>query len=93
MYQDVILPLTVLRRLDCVLEPTKDRVLEVYSRYGDELEDPHELEMKGRTGITAFRTGCRKARGMAVVHARSNVSSALSDIVLREVRSGGSGGS
>lgn len=26
-YQDVILPLTVLRRLDCVLAPTKDRGL------------------------------------------------------------------
>src|ERR1019366_2473726 len=26
-YQDVILPLTVLRRLDCVLEPTKEKVL------------------------------------------------------------------
>src|SRR2546423_6168760 len=26
-YQDVILPLTVLRRLDCVLAPTKDTVL------------------------------------------------------------------
>ncbi len=27
-YKDVMLPLTVLRRLDCVLEPTKDKVLE-----------------------------------------------------------------
>jgi type I restriction enzyme M protein len=27
-YGRVILPLTVLRRLDCVLEPTKDKVLE-----------------------------------------------------------------
>ncbi len=27
-YQDVILPLTVLRRLDCVLAPTKEKVLE-----------------------------------------------------------------
>jgi type I restriction enzyme M protein len=27
-YQDVILPLTVLRRLDCVLAPTKRKVLE-----------------------------------------------------------------
>ena len=27
-YQDVILPLTVLRRLDCVLEPTKEKVLD-----------------------------------------------------------------
>ncbi len=26
-YQDVILPLTVLRRLDCVLAPTKSKVL------------------------------------------------------------------
>ena len=26
-YHDVILPLTVLRRLDCVLEPTKKKVL------------------------------------------------------------------
>jgi len=26
-YQDIILPFTVLRRLDCVLEPTKDEVL------------------------------------------------------------------
>jgi HsdM N-terminal domain len=26
-YQDVILPLTVLRRLDCVLAPTKEKVL------------------------------------------------------------------
>jgi type I restriction-modification system DNA methylase subunit len=26
-YQDVILPLTVLRRLDCVLAPTKDKVI------------------------------------------------------------------
>ena len=29
-YRDVILPMTVLRRLDALLEPTKDRVLETY---------------------------------------------------------------
>ena len=27
-YQDVILPLTVLRRLDCVLGPTKENVFQ-----------------------------------------------------------------
>ena len=32
-YKDVMLPLTVLRRLDCVLEPTKDRVLDAYKKY------------------------------------------------------------
>lgn len=29
-YKDVMLPMTVLRRLDCVLEPTKDKVLDKY---------------------------------------------------------------
>src|SRR5437660_3981155 len=29
-YRDVILPMTVLRRLDCLLEPTKDDVLKTY---------------------------------------------------------------
>jgi type I restriction enzyme M protein len=31
-YGKVILPFTVLRRLECVLEPTKEKVLEVYSQ-------------------------------------------------------------
>jgi type I restriction enzyme M protein len=34
-YGKVILPLTVIRRLDCVLEPTKPKVLAVYRQYGD----------------------------------------------------------
>jgi len=37
-YKDVMLPLTVLRRLDCVLESTKDKVLAKYQ------------EMKGGKG-------------------------------------------
>lgn len=38
-YQDVILPFTVLRRIDCVLEPTREQVLKVYNQYKDEIED------------------------------------------------------
>jgi len=38
-YQDVILPLTVLRRLDCVLAPTKAKVLEVQARYKGKVEN------------------------------------------------------
>jgi len=38
-YPDVILPLTVLRRLDCVLEPTKDKVLEVHTKLKGKLEN------------------------------------------------------
>lgn len=36
-YQDVILPLTVLRRIDCVLEPSKDKVLNTYAKYKGQL--------------------------------------------------------
>src|SRR5438046_2555562 len=38
-YQDVILPLTVLRRLDAVLAPTKDAVLERNAQLQGRLED------------------------------------------------------
>ncbi len=41
-YQDVILPLTVLRRLDCVLGPTKEKVLQRQAELRDRgLEDLH----------------------------------------------------
>jgi len=48
-YQDVILPLTVLRRLDCVLAPTKARVLETNARLRDKLEnlDPQLCRASG----------------------------------------------
>ncbi len=38
-YQDVALPLTVLRRIDCVLEPTKQDVLQTYVRLKGKLEN------------------------------------------------------
>lgn len=31
-YRDIILPFTVLLRLDAILEPTKDKVLEMYQK-------------------------------------------------------------
>ncbi|MEL4897437.1 type I restriction-modification system subunit M N-terminal domain-containing protein [Crocosphaera sp. Alani8] len=37
-YQDIILPFTVLRRLDCVLEPTKEQVLDAYDKYHGKLD-------------------------------------------------------
>jgi type I restriction enzyme M protein len=39
-YGDVILPFVVLRRLDCVLEPQKDKVYELYTTYKDKIDDP-----------------------------------------------------
>ncbi len=38
-YQDVILPFTVLRRIDCVLQPTKKMVLETNNRLKGKLEN------------------------------------------------------
>jgi type I restriction enzyme M protein len=38
-YQNVILPLTVLRRLDCVLAPTKKHVLETNAKLRGKLEN------------------------------------------------------
>lgn len=38
-YPDVILPFTVLRRVDCVLAPTKSQVLERYSELKDEIDN------------------------------------------------------
>ena len=37
-YERVMLPLTVLRRFDCVLEGTKDKVLKEYERYKDKYQ-------------------------------------------------------
>src|SRR2546421_5263958 len=37
-YERVMLPLTVLRRFDCVLEPTKEKVIAEYERQKDKFE-------------------------------------------------------
>ncbi|MCY3932870.1 MAG: class I SAM-dependent DNA methyltransferase [Acidobacteria bacterium] len=54
-YQDVILPLTVLRRLDCVLAPTKQKVLEVEARYKDQLGNLDGL-LRGASGFAFYNT-------------------------------------
>ncbi|UWU45975.1 type I restriction-modification system subunit M N-terminal domain-containing protein [Limnospira platensis] len=38
-YERVMLPMTVLRRFDCVLAPTKQNVLDKYQQYKDRLQD------------------------------------------------------
>ena len=45
-YGRVILPLTVLRRLDCVLEPTKDKVLERAAKLPESLENQAPILMQ-----------------------------------------------
>ncbi len=54
-YQDVILPLTVLRRLDCVLAPTKRKVLEVQARYADKI-DNLDPQLRRASGFAFYNT-------------------------------------
>lgn len=49
-YKDVILPMTVIRRLDAVLEPTKDLVLETHDKYKDKLNDLTALLTSKKNG-------------------------------------------
>ena len=54
-YQDVILPLTVLRRLDCVLAPTKRKVLEVQARFKGKLDNP-DRQLQRASGFAFYNT-------------------------------------
>lgn len=54
-YQDVVLPLTVLRRLDCVLAPTKARVLETNARLRDKL-DNLDPQLRRASGFAFYNT-------------------------------------
>jgi len=54
-YQDVILPLTVLRRLDCVLAPTKRKVVEVEGRLKGKL-DNLAPQLRRASGFAFYNT-------------------------------------
>ena len=54
-YQDVILPLTVLRRLDCVLAPTKPEVLAVHAKYRGRIEDLRG-QLRRASGFAFYNT-------------------------------------
>ena len=53
-YGKVILPFTLLRRLDCVLEPTKERVLETLDK--NIPEQGRDLVIRTLTGLTFYNT-------------------------------------
>ena len=52
-YGDIILPFTVLRRLDCVLEPHKDEVFKIYEKYKTKVDDPTPI-IRNRINTTFF---------------------------------------
>jgi len=57
-YQDVILPMTVLRRLDLALEPSKEKVQKTYTEFKDKIDNLYGLltsEQHG-TGMAFYNT-------------------------------------
>lgn len=54
-YQDVILPLTVLRRLDAVLAPNKAKVLEAHAKWKDKLDNPDQ-QLRKASGFAFYNT-------------------------------------
>jgi type I restriction enzyme M protein len=53
-YRKVILPLTVLRRFDCILEPTKAKVLAEHDKLKDKSENIVYARLKNITGVTFY---------------------------------------
>ena len=52
-YGDVILPFVVLRRLDCVLEPEKDRVVQLWDEWKGKVDDPTPVILN-QIGLTFY---------------------------------------
>ena len=55
-YQDVILPLTVLRRLDCVLAPTKEKVLARNAELKDRGLEDRRRQLERASGFAFYNT-------------------------------------
>jgi type I restriction enzyme M protein len=55
-YQDVILPLTVLRRLDCVLAPTKDKVFRRQAELRDKKLEDLDPQLRKVSGLAFYNT-------------------------------------
>jgi len=57
-YEDVILPMVVIRRLDLLLEPTKEQVLKTFNEYKDKLQNLDSLltNKKHGSGLAFYNT-------------------------------------
>lgn len=54
-YGDVILPFVSLRRLDCVIEPRKDEIYNLYEEYKNKVEEPSPI-IKNRINTEFYNT-------------------------------------
>jgi len=52
-YGDVILPFVILRRLDCVIEPNKDEIYNLYEEFKNKVEDTSPI-IKNKIGTEFY---------------------------------------
>jgi type I restriction enzyme M protein len=55
-YRDIILPFTVLRRLDAILEPTKEKVLEMHTKLNTMKIDNQAPQLRKVSGYVFYNT-------------------------------------
>jgi type I restriction enzyme M protein len=55
-YRDIILPFTVLRRLDAILEPSKDKVLEMHQKLNEMKIDNQSPQLRKSSGYVFYNT-------------------------------------
>ena len=63
-YRDVILPMTVIRRLDAVLEPTKDAVLRMKAHLDRERITNQDAVLRGASGEAFYNTSPFRLRDL-----------------------------
>lgn len=64
-YGKIILPFTILRRLDCMLEPTKDKVLAVKKTLPDTTpQQIQDAKLKAASGVSYYNTYPETLRGL-----------------------------
>lgn len=79
-YQDVILPFTVLRRIDCVLQPTKPRVLETHMKLKGKL-DNLEAPLRKASGFAFFNTSKYDFERLVADTSRTNIAANLRNYI------------
>ena len=63
-YRDVILPMTVIRRLDAVLEPTKQAVLDMKARLDDAGVTNQDAALRQASGQAFYNTSAFRLRSL-----------------------------
>ncbi|MCG5541612.1 MULTISPECIES: type I restriction-modification system subunit M [unclassified Halorhodospira] len=72
-YGRVILPFTVLRRLECVLEPTRDQVLEQAKAYQDKPAAMRDRILRNEAGLEFYNTSPLRLATVSETHTREDL--------------------